>query len=259
MDRRERLHSDLQPMLMLMDTLRADLWTAMPGIVQSFDPVAMTCSVQPCILANLQNEKTGKISTVQLPLLLDCPVFFPAGGGYTMTFPIAPGDECLVVFASRCIDAWWQAGGIQAQSLIRMHDLSDGFVFAGVRSQPRVLPAVSTGSVQLRTDDGSAFVEISGTDINAVTPSNISANAGGDVDIDAGGQVTISAGNSITLNAPTIVLNGQVIQGKGNHGGNCQMQGPLNVVEDVTAGNISLQSHVHSGVQSGGSNTGGPL
>ena len=29
---------------------------------------------------------------------------FPGGGGFALTFPVAAGDECLVVFASRCID-----------------------------------------------------------------------------------------------------------------------------------------------------------
>ena len=94
-----------------------------------------------------------------LPLLLDCPVYFPSGGNCTLTFPVQPGDECLVVFASRCIDAWWQSGGVgpggnaHARPVRRLR-------FRGVRSQPRVLPSVNTGATELRSDDGSTFLRL---------------------------------------------------------------------------------------------------
>ncbi|MCL9653139.1 hypothetical protein L2088_00345 [Pseudomonas protegens] len=97
------------------------------------------------------------------PLLLDCPVQFPAGGGCTLTFPVAKGDECLVVFSSRCIDAWWQSGGIQVQAELRMHDMSDGFALLGFRSLPRMIPGISTSAVQLRSDHSSAFIEVNPT------------------------------------------------------------------------------------------------
>ncbi|MGC8050122.1 Gp138 family membrane-puncturing spike protein, partial [Salmonella enterica] len=78
----------------------------------------------------------------------------------SMTFPVAQGDECLVVFASRCIDSWWQSGGIQEQAELRMHDLSDGFAILGFRSQPRALSNISTTSAQLRSDDGATFIDL---------------------------------------------------------------------------------------------------
>lgn len=119
----------------------------------------MTCVVQPSIQAKIRT-KEGNINTVNLPLLLDCPVQFPAGGGGNLTFPVAEGDECLVVFSSRCIDAWWQQGGIQPPMELRMHDLSDGFAMLGFRSQPRVLPNLSTDSMQLRSDDGLTYISL---------------------------------------------------------------------------------------------------
>ena len=108
----------------------AETWTAMPAVIVDFDPVAMTCSAQPAIRARVTAPSGGQ-QHMPLPLLLDCPVYFPSGGNCTLTFPVKPGDECLVVFASRCIDAWWQSGGVQDQAEMRMHDPSDGFVFVG--------------------------------------------------------------------------------------------------------------------------------
>ena len=62
-----------------------------------------------------------------------------------------------MVFASRCIDAWWQSGGVQDQAEMRMHDLSDGFVSWGAFAAAL---SVNTGATELRSDDGSTFLRL---------------------------------------------------------------------------------------------------
>lgn len=240
MDRRTRYYDPEETMRMALDSKQAQIWTALPAIVQSFDHVAMTCVVQPTISGLLLNPD-GTYKAVQMPLLLDCPVMFPAGGGVTLTFPIKPGDECLVIFASRCIDAWWQLGGIRGQAEYRMHDISDGFVFVGVRSQPRAFD-VSTSAAQLRSDDGLAYIQLNPDtkNINVVTPANITANAGD--------NITATAGGVATITAPSIVLNGNV-----------QINGNLNISGTTIGNGINLNTHLHTGVQPGGGNTGTPI
>ncbi|NMZ76621.1 translation initiation factor IF-2 [Pseudomonas nitroreducens] len=179
-------HGDPNSVVRLtIEAARSRTWTALPGIIESFDPAAMTCVVQLAIQGQIR-DRNGALALVDRPLLTDCPVQFPAGGGCTLTFPVKPGDECLVVFASRCIDSWWQSGGIQAQAEPRMHDLSDGFALLGFRSQPRVIGAVSTSAAQLRSDDGATFVSVA-----------------------PGGAVAITAPAGLTINADVIV-NGKV-------------------------------------------------
>src|SRR6187431_703340 len=107
LDRRERAGDFTEAMLTTQDGMQARLWTCVPGIIQSFDPAKRTCVVQPAIKALVQ-APDGTESWVALPLLVDCPVQFPGGGDVVLTFPLKTGDECLVVFASRCIDSWWQ-------------------------------------------------------------------------------------------------------------------------------------------------------
>lgn len=246
------------------------LWTALPGIIQNFDPVAMTCQVQPAIQGKVRSED-GSIALVNLPMLLDCPVVFPHGGGCSLTFPVKVGDECLVVFSSRAIDLWWQSGGVQPPVEMRMHDLSDGFVLVGPYSQTKVLSAVSTDSVQLRSDDGQAFFELNPQthDFTLSTPGNFSATVndfsvqcqGFSVQCNSftinGSTCDVTAGSSVTITAPTIALNGQ-ITGGGSGGASATFTGDINASGDVTAGSISLQGHVHGGVQAGESDTGGP-
>lgn len=178
---------------------QSNLWTALPGMVTKFNAALQTCEIKPTIKASVLDSK-GQTTWVELPLLLDCPVIFPSGGGYTLTFPIVAGDEVLVIFASRCIDSWWQSGGIQVQAELRMHDLSDGFVLPGPKSIPNVLPSLSATDVQLRNWAGTTTISIkpdgkielvSPEEVDVVAPQvRITGNLTVTGAIIAGGKVT---------------------------------------------------------------------
>jgi phage baseplate assembly protein gpV len=232
MDRRERINDLNEALLEAMSSAASELWVALPGIVETYDATKMTCTVKPSIQI-LRRKIDGTEAWVSIPLLLDVPVMFPGGGGFTMTFPVTQGDECLVVFADRCIDSWWDLGGVQVQAEVRMHDLSDGFAFIGVRSRPRALASVSTTNVQLRSDDGAAHIEI--------TPSH-------DVKVLTSGSAYVEAGPKIQLKATLIEIQGNVT-----------VTGTIVAQGDVTGQTKSLHNHIHSGVVVGGGNTGAPV
>lgn len=159
MDRRERYNDPQETMRAAMDGQQAQVWTALPCIVQSFDATALTVTAQPAVKGSVR-DGTGAVSVVNLPVLVDVPVCFPRGGGVSLTFPVRAGDECLVVFASRCIDGWWKEGGVQQALDSRMHDLSDGFAIVGPWSQAKKINNVSTAAAQLRTDDGATLIAL---------------------------------------------------------------------------------------------------
>lgn len=162
MQQLERVNDQLQALKTLVEGELASTWTAMPGVIDSFDPETITAVVRIAIKAN-QHKSDGSIAQIEIKPLCDVPVILPRGGGCVLTFPIKQGDEVLVVFASRCIDAWWQSGGVQAQAEFRMHDLSDGFAIPGPFSQVTKIAGFSADSVQLRTDDGEAYVDLNPT------------------------------------------------------------------------------------------------
>lgn len=154
----------------MLDGRQACLWTALPGIIESVDLSAMTCVVQAAIQAPI-NDENGDTTFVNLPLLLDVPIVFPSAGGFTITFPLAAGDEVLVVFGSRAIDAWWQSGGTQKPVESRMHDLSDAFAIPGPKSQANLVSGISSSKLQIRNDAGTVYLSV-GTKFalkNAVT------------------------------------------------------------------------------------------
>ena len=281
MDRRERFENPQDALMAAFHGLTADLWTSMPGIVQSFDPVTCSCTVQLSIQAKVENVDTGDYSWTNIPLLVDCPVLFPRGGRCVLTFDISSGDECIVFFADRCIDAWWQQGGIQQQQIYRMHDLSDGFVFVGPRSKPNVEGNISTTTTQLRTVDGSTYIELdpSGKNINIVTPNNVNVTAAKAVvtastEIDAivGGTTMKLTTSALDINAPVINITGpvnitgatsiagalsQTGGGACSFSGNMTGSGTLTTTGEVTGNGITLSTHYHSDPQGG--NTGGPI
>ena len=173
MDRNQLLNDPETAMLYALDGRQAMMWTAIPAIVQAVDFAAMTLTAQISI-QGIQTLPDGTENNVNLPILDDVPICFPSAGGFSLTLPIAVGDEVLIIFASRCIDAWWQNGGVQPPMETRMHDLSDAFAIPGPRSQPRVVSGISSTNAQLRNDAGTVYLEITPSgSINLVSPSGI--------------------------------------------------------------------------------------
>ncbi|OWO82957.1 translation initiation factor IF-2 [Photorhabdus luminescens] len=245
----ERLNRPEAVFFAMQEVISAGLYVSLPCIIQSFDADAITVTAQPAIRWKIR-KKDGELESVSLPLLVDVPVIFPRGGGVTLTFPVKAGDECLVVFADRCIDYWWQSGGVQEPVDPRQHNLSDGFALVGPQSQQQKITNISTNTAQLRSDDGAAYIELdpNNHNITVITPAKLNAKANGGTEITS---------PEIILNG-NVTINGNLSQGMGAGGGTATMQGPVTVNNDVTAAGISLKNHVHSGVQSGGGKTGKP-
>lgn len=89
-------------------------------------------------------------------------------------------------------------------------------------------------------DDIGQKVHLTRDGIKVVTPKNLVGEVGGTANVTVAGSATLKA-SSVTIDAPTTHFTGSVT-----------------AAGDITAGTISLQQHVHVGVQSGPSNTGKP-
>lgn len=185
MERLERISSKstnatLIAIKQALGQFQSKIWTALPAMVKSYNPSGGgggTVEAQPTIQAQLRQPNGIWVDTT-MPLCVDCPVMFPGAGSFTLTFPITAGDEGLLVFSSRCIDSWWQSGGIQKQAELRMHDLSDGFFFPALLSQANKVPDVSANTCQLRSKDGSVSIELDSMtgQINVVAPGGLWVN-----------------------------------------------------------------------------------
>jgi hypothetical protein len=184
-DVREDFDSYDEAIRTAIDGKVATIQTGMPGIIISFNGV--TATVQPATKVAIQDDK-GNITYKTIAPISEVPVQFPSGGGFTHTFPIAPGDECWLSFGSRCIDGWWASGGIQPPLHPRQHDISDPVAHLGFRSKPRALANVSLTTHQIRSDDGATYIEMAG-----------------------GGIVNVVAPTAINLNAPNVNVSGNLV------------------------------------------------
>lgn len=175
-----------------------DLRVAVPGIIQSFDAAKQTAVVRIAVREKVRTPGKPPVDTT-IDDLKDVPVLLPRGGGYVLTLPLKSGDECLLVIADMCISYWRLRGGVQNQFERRRHDLSDAFCIPGPWSQPRVLPAYSTTSAQLRSDDGTVVINLAPTGVTVTAP-KVTVNTTGDVDITAAGVANVIA-STITAKA----------------------------------------------------------
>jgi Phage protein Gp138 N-terminal domain len=159
-DPRQYLNDQEEGMRLAMEGKQAGVWTAMPAIVTSVNLEKMTLDATIAIQGRYENPD-GSISWVNIQPIQDVPICFPSGGGFTITMPIAVDDEVLLVFAARCIDAWWQSGGTGNLPMeYRMHDLSDGFAIPGPKSIPKTISGISATDLQIRNNAGTTYLSI---------------------------------------------------------------------------------------------------
>ena len=76
---------------------------AVPGIVESFDPRTRRAVVRGAL-----NVVTTNGTELQRASLVNVPVVWPSGGGYTLSFQLAVGDPVLLVYSMRGLDQWKQ-------------------------------------------------------------------------------------------------------------------------------------------------------
>jgi hypothetical protein len=136
--------------------------TMLPGIIISFDAEKQTAQVQPAIqrVFSAPGPDGNPLGPVNLPPCVDVPVAFPGGGDFFLTFPVKPGDECILLFSERAIDYWYAYGGVQLPAEYRLHDLSDAVAVVGLNSQPRKLADVQTTGAELRTRDRGTYLRL---------------------------------------------------------------------------------------------------
>jgi hypothetical protein len=109
----------------------ARLRVSLPGVIESYDPATRTATVKP-LLKETRFDEAGEEHVEALPMVCQVPVQFPGGGGFEITFPVAKGDSCMLLFADRALDKWLASGQDSDPIDLRRHDLSDAVALLGV-------------------------------------------------------------------------------------------------------------------------------
>lgn len=107
----------------------------------------------------LNNVQASSDIVIDYPLLVNVPIVFLNGGGAYLTFPIAPGDTCLVMFCDRDIDNWLQTGAVSPPNSDRAHDLNDAVALVGLRNSQKSNVTYDPNVIQLSDITGERLLQ----------------------------------------------------------------------------------------------------
>lgn len=167
------------------------------------------------------------LQPVSIPKL---PFFRLQCGKAAVVIDPQPGDVGLAVFAQKDCSALrvGETEPVQAGSF-RAFDMSDGFYIGGFLGVPP--------ETFVHLDPEARSVTVTGPK-----------------------SVTVNADEKITLNAPLVEVTGRIVQtGEMASGGGSSFTGGFtNTGGRIVSNGITLETHTHTGVESGSDSTGGP-
>jgi len=131
----------------------ADVFTAAIGVVHKYDASTKTAEIQLTTKRPIRDE-VGGLAFQEFPILQDVRICFPQAGGYSITFPISPGDGMLVVFTQLDPSKWLATG--EAPSLpqsVRQHALSNAFAIPLVAPRNATLTGATESAMVIAGDE----------------------------------------------------------------------------------------------------------
>lgn len=128
---------DLEAVLDLFrEKLLERIRTKLPGTITAYDPATQLASAQPAIQERKLAEDGETLTAEPLPASHRCVVVFPRGSKGGLTYPVAVGDPCVILYCSSSIARYVAGGASTTGGQVdpgddRHHDLSDAIVIVG--------------------------------------------------------------------------------------------------------------------------------
>lgn len=190
------------------------LRTQTPGIIQSFDASTGRAEIQPAIKSVLVTG--GETRFVALPKVINCPIGNLKAGGFVVTLPVKAGDECMICFTERSLDAWIKFGDIRQPNDLRLHSISDAYFIPMSTSEPKATQNYDVDNMVLRNEandlkitlDTMGNITIDATQKVTVNASDVEVNSTSDTVVNASGDADINASGDCNINGTTINNNG---------------------------------------------------
>lgn len=205
--------------------------TMLPARVVAYDRARNRATVQPLIM---MGTTTGaKVSRARVASV---PVYQLAGGGFVLTFPLAPGDLGWLKANDRDVSLFLQSLDEEWPNTARSRSFADG-VFFPDRLRAFTLDGEDAERVVLQSDDAGARVSVGVSDVRITAGASV-LTVGPD-------GVTIEAAE-IEATAPLTTFNGAVT-----------VTGVLTASGGIIDANgLEVETHIH---ELGGTPTTGPM
>lgn len=254
-----------------------DVNTCYPAKIISFNPVDQVASCRLAIEKYFVGTTEGTYTKQKAPILLDVPVVVSQGGGWDITFPIAAGDDCLVMFAQKGYDQWLYSGaeetgminGSPSPEHYRHFNEEDAVCIVGLRPITRAIPNYNTDGMEIRNESRNQRITLhSDGNIEINTVAKVVVNCS-DAEVNAKSSVKVTTPKT-TIDSPTTSITGNVsiggtlsvAGGAGRAGqssivGNFKLTGNLDATgkldaagvvtgSDCIGGGKSLKGHTHT-------------
>ncbi|MGJ0509066.1 MAG: Gp138 family membrane-puncturing spike protein [Methylocystis sp.] len=161
-------------------------------------------------------------ATIKRAQIASLPVFQFGAGGFMLSFPLAPGNLGWIMANDRDISIFLKSYANARPQTLRKTNFADA-VF---------IPDIMTGYTIDGEDAGNAVLQ------------------------SADGSVKIALWpDRVKITAPLVEIDSALV----TMSGDLTVNGAVAVDGDVTSGTISVTSHIHNGVQSGGGTSGPPV
>lgn len=223
----------------------------LPAKVISYNKATNLAKVQPIIMIiSTANEQIPRAAVASIQ------VYQASAGGFILRFPVKAGDLGWIKASDRDISLFKQTMASAPPNTQRKHSFEDAIFYPQAAFDLVTIADADADSVVLQNYAGTCKIALSDTGITMTAPDSIILNTT---------TVTVNASTQVILNTPITTITGIFNvedTGGGTAGtitGNIQLNGSMVATGDVTASGTSLHTHKHSGVTTGGGDTGGPV
>ena len=126
-----------------------DMYTCMPGIVESYD-----AETRRAVVKGALKVVTTKKEEIEREAIHNVPVLFPSGGRSAFTFPLDPGDLVLLVYSQRGLANWKKTLDVTTPDIFGFFSEKDAIAIPGfgpAQGSLEHMIAVEPGGVHIRT------------------------------------------------------------------------------------------------------------
>ncbi|MDR1349689.1 MAG: hypothetical protein LBJ59_02700 [Zoogloeaceae bacterium] len=204
----------------------------LPARVLAYDRAANVATVLPLI--HIVGTNGGGKARAQVAAV---PVLALGGGGFVVNFPLKAGDLGWIEASDRDISLYLQSLDEAKPNTLRLHNFSDG----------RFIPDIYRKYAIAGEDDSDMVIQTLTGETKIVLRQD-------KIFIKAPNDITIEAAQTINLKAPQINIEGVLTM---SGGAATIASSTLNITSDTTIEGRGFLEHQHTGVQTGGSSTGG--
>lgn len=188
----------------VFNQLMKDIWISIPGIIETYNSSTKRCTVKPALNIRLTDGITAQQTSI-----VNVPVVWPSGGGFTLLSPLPAGTPVEIKFSQRGITKFKETFSTEdpGSGIFNKDDAVVIPSYGGLS----VTPATENG-ISIQSEDGTNYIFVESGNIESESTVKIKETSPIIEEIASTSKTTISpiiqknAATSYTVVSPLISL-----------------------------------------------------